>query len=255
MTSPVFTAIIVDDEILARRRLRQVLDDHADFQTLADFATAGEAMHFLAHQRADVMFLDIQMPGLDGFSLLQALDPARLPHVVFVTAYEEYAVKAFEVEAVDYLLKPFDRARFATALNRVRKQLAQPEPTGDKLSRLIETLAFRDTAQRLAIKNNGQIVFVNVKDIDWVEAADNYVCIHCGPETHIARETMNAMAERLDPGQFIRIHRSTIVNLDRVDRLQPWFRGDYLVLLRGGKKLTMSRTYREKLQDTLLRTL
>ena len=260
-TTQTYSALIVDDELLARRRIRQVLEDHPDFKTVAEFGNAEEAMRFLTHQRVDVMFLDIQMPGLDGFSLLQALGTDQLPHVVFVTAYEEYAVKAFEVEAVDYLLKPFDRNRFATALGRVRKQLAQPAAAGAtpgtqaKLSRLIESLAGRENPQRLAIKNNGQIVFVNVRDIDWVEAADNYVCIHCGPETHVARETMNAMAERLDAAQFARIHRSTIVNVDRIERLQPWFRGDYLVLLRGGKKLTMSRTYREKLQDTLLRTL
>lgn len=251
-----YTAIVVDDELLARRRVRQVLEDHPDFQALGEFANAEDALRFLANSAADVMFLDVQMPGIDGFQLLQALEPKRMPVVVFVTAHDEYAVRAFEVDAIDYLLKPFDRTRFAVTLSRVRKQLDQPAPDhGPRLSRLLETLSQRDTTQRLAIKNNGQIVFVSVKDIDWVEAADNYVCIHAGHDTHIARETMNAMEERLESGQFVRIHRSTIVNVDRIERLQPWFRGDYLVLLRGGQKLTMSRTYREKLQDTLLRTL
>lgn len=251
-----YGALIVDDETLARLRLRQVLADHPDFEVVAECGAAEEAVAVLKSQRPDVVFLDIQMPGLNGLSLLDQLGDTA-PAIVFVTAYEGYAVKAFEVEAVDYLLKPFDRARFAAAMNRVRKQLTQtPDPVADeRLTRLLEGLRPKENSQRLAIKNGGQIVFVPVREIDWIEAADNYVCIHCGPETHVARETMNAMETRLDPGEFVRIHRSTIVNIDRIERLQPWFRGDYLVLMRGGKKLTMSRTYREKLQDTLLKTL
>lgn len=252
-----YVAAIVDDESLARRRLRQVLEDHPDFEIVGECGTAEEASRLLHERSVDALFLDIQMPGLDGMRLLETLGD-RAPAVVFVTAFEGYAVKAFEVEAIDYLLKPFDRGRFATTMNRLRKHLGQtpdnvPE---ERLSKLLESMKQREgSSQRLAIKNGGQIVFVPIRDIDWIEAADNYVCIHCGNETHVARETMNAMEGRLNPHEFVRIHRSTIVNIDRIERLQPWFRGDYLVLMRGGKKLTMSRTYREKLQDTLLKTL
>lgn len=251
-----YSAMIVDDESLARLRIRQVLADHPDFEVVAEYGTAEEAAKALQNRPVDALFLDIQMPGLNGLKLLEGLGEAR-PEVVFVTAYEGFAVKAFEVEAVDYLLKPFDRERFSAAMHRLRRTLSQTpdSPPDERLTRLLEGLRPRDNTQRLAIKNGGQIVFVSVRDIDWVEAADNYVCIHCGTDTHVARETMNAMEARLHPGEFVRIHRSTIVNIDRIERLQPWFRGDYLVLLRDGKKLTMSRTYREKLQDTLLKTL
>ena len=251
------SALIVDDERLSRKRIRRLLTAEADIDVLGECASGQEAIEFIAQRAPDVLFLDVQMPGMDGFAMLDSLDPGRVPIIVFVTAYDEYAVRAFEVHAFDYLLKPFDRKRFKECLQRVCSQVGRLRggEANERLYALVETLsARRRDLDRIAIRTAGHVVFAKTQDIDWIEAADNYVCLHCGADTHILRETMNTLETRLDKDRFLRIHRSTIVNVDRIKELQPWFRGDYLVLLQDGTQLTLSRNYREKLQNALLKS-
>ncbi|MGI8742403.1 MAG: LytR/AlgR family response regulator transcription factor [Bryobacteraceae bacterium] len=251
-------ALIVDDERLSRQRIRRLLSVEQDVDVMGEWANGEEAVAFLKEKTPDVLFIDIQMPGQDGFSVLATIAAGPVPITIFVTAFDEHALKAFEVQAFDYLLKPFDRRRFQTTMQRAREQLRRlrSDNTQDRLVALLEGLGHRKNgSDRLAIKTAGHVVFVKTEDVSWIEAADNYVCLHCGPETHILRETMNALEARLDSSKFLRVHRSTIVNVDRIKELQPWFRGDYLLVLQDGTQLTLSRTYREKLQNTLLKTI
>jgi two-component system, LytTR family, response regulator len=249
--------LIVDDERLSRKRMRRLLAVEEDLEVIGECANGQEAITAINQRRPDVLFLDIQMPQMDGFEVLQAVSFARVPIVIFVTAYDEYAVRAFDVHAFDYLLKPFDRKRFQETIQRARAQLQQLQ-NGDlnqRLFALLESLnGRRRMADRIAVKTGGHVVFVKTQNIDWIEAADNYVCLHCGAETHALRETMNSLEGRLDNSRFLRIHRSTIVNVDRIKELQPWFRGDYLVLLHDGTQLTLSRNYRERLKTALLKS-
>ncbi|MBX5494536.1 MAG: response regulator transcription factor [Bryobacteraceae bacterium] len=247
-------ALIVDDEALARTRIRRLLLLERDFEIAGECVTGAEALAWLNENSADIVFLDIQMPEMGGFELLERLAPERIPVVIFVTAYDEYALRAFEVHAFDYLLKPFDRQRFQKTIQRTRarlKEMRQGSIDQRLMSLLADFQSRRADKERIAIKNGGRVLFVRMDEIDWVEAADNYVCLHVGEETHLLRETMNALESRLDPTRFLRIHRSTIVNVDRIKELQPWFRGDYVVVLRSGVKLNMSRSYREKLKPLL----
>jgi two-component system LytT family response regulator len=249
-------ALIVDDEPLARNRIRRLLSAEPDIEVAGECGNGSEAVAFLKGQQADLLFLDVQMPGLDGFGVLEALSPERVPAVVFVTAYDEHALRAFEVHALDYLLKPFDRRRFHETLRRVREHIGRLRngEVNQRLFALLETLSRRKTSpDRMAIRANGHVLFIRTSNIDWIEAADNYVCLHCGTETHVVRDTLSAVAGRLDTARFIRIHRSTVVNVDRIARLQPWFRGDYRVLLHDGTQLPLSRSYRDRLQDVLLK--
>ena len=250
--------LIVDDERLSRKRIRDLLADEPDCELIGECVNGIEAIESTRRDRPDLLFLDVQMPRMDGFQVLQSISDLNIPAVVFVTAYDEYAVRAFEVHALDYLMKPFDRERFQNALARVRSHLTRVQDGGlnERLVALLEGLSLRrKPVDRIAIKTGGHVVFVRAQNIDWVEAADNYACLHCGAETHPMRETMNALEAKLDSGRFIRIHRSTIVNMDRIKELQPWFRGDYLVILHDGTQLTLSRNYRDRLKDTLLKAL
>jgi two-component system LytT family response regulator len=195
------------------------------------------------------VFLDVQMPGLDGFDVLGALDVRRLPAVVFVTAYDRYALRAFEVHALDYLLKPFDRQRFGRALERARRDLVTAR---GGLADLVEELRRdRKRLQRIVVKTEERAFFVRPADVDWMEAAGNYVRLHVGPATHLVRERMKNLEERLDPDTFLRIHRSRIVNLDRVRELLPWARGEHVVVLVTGARLTTSRRHSRRLQELL----
>ena len=246
-------AVIVDDERLARKRIRRLLTPEADIEVLGECAGGREAVEFLARHEADLLFLDVQMPRLDGFGVLDALPPGRLPVVVFVTAYDEYAIRAFQVHAFDYILKPFDRARFTEALERARTQLGylRGGRQADGLSALLDEVRARRKPTRFPIKTADRVLFVNVDDIDRVQAADNYVCLHAGKESYLLRETMNSIESRLDPDRFVRIHRSTIVNTERIKELRPWFHGEYVVLLTNGTELTLSRSYRDRLLGLL----
>ncbi|MEL7061702.1 MAG: response regulator [Acidobacteriota bacterium] len=251
--------LLVDDEPLAREKLRGFLETENDIEIVAECRNGQEALEHLESDPPDLVFLDVQMPELDGFEVLENLDPAKLPVVVFVTAFDRYALQAFEVHAADYLLKPYDRERFRAALDRARRELARDEldEVRAELRRLLDEVEQRKTGhpERLVIKNSGRVVLVAVADIDWIDAAGNYVKIHAGGEVYQQRETMSGLEDRLDPAQFLRIHRSTIVRLDRIKELQQQFHGDYVVVLQGGQRLTLSRSYRDRLHEALDHTL
>ena len=246
--------LIVDDEPLARERLAGLLQPLADIELVGQCADGEEAVIAIHDLTPDLVFLDVQMPGMSGFDVIDAIGTDRMPLVIFVTAYDQHALRAFQVRALDYLLKPFDRERFTDALQRARKQLERDE-TGDigrRLLALVKDLR-RDQprSDRLVVKSGGRLFFLRTDEIDWVEAAGNYVRLHVGSASHLLRETMAAMEARLDPEKFFRIHRSRIVNIDRIQELQPWLNGEYAVMLRTGARLTLSRGYREKLQERL----
>lgn len=251
-------ALIVDDEPLARQRLRALLESEPDLEIIGESADGQEAVAAIREHEPDLVFLDVQMPKLDGFRVLEAVGPDRMPVTIFVTAYDRYALQAFEVHALDYLLKPFDRKRFQKAMRRARAQLqSEQSPAVDpRLLALAEGVkSGRKPQERLVIKAGGRVFFLKIDEIDWLEAAGNYVRVHCGGEAHLLRETMSGLEVRLDPNKFLRIHRSTMVNIERIQELQPWFHGDYVVLLRDGTQLTLSRSYRQKLQEFLGDTL
>jgi two-component system LytT family response regulator len=251
---PNFRVLIVDDEPISRRRLRRLLALEPECDLVGECANGREAVHALGRESVDIVFLDVQMPEMDGFGVVQAISRSH-PLIIFTSAYDEYALKAFEVHAFDYLLKPFDRRRFRESLHRARRQLEQAKPAiaDDRILTLFESLAgARNVPDRIAVRNNGRVIFLKLGDIDWIEAADNYVCLHAGRETHILRETMSDLEARLDPARFIRVHRSAIVNLDCIKELQPWFRGDYKVMLHDGTELTLTKNHREKLESRLL---
>ena len=192
------------------------------------------------------------MPGIDGFGVLEALPPERIPTIIFVTAYDQYAVRAFEVFALDYLLKPFDQERFDKALARVKHQLSiqRTDALNERILNALEEIKTRPVhLERLVIKMNGHVFFIKAEEIDWLEAEGNYVRLHAGKESYLLRDTISALESQLDPKKFIRVHRSAIVNIDRITELQPWFHGDYVVILRDGRQLTLSRGYRQKLQE------
>jgi len=246
--------LIVDDEPLARERIRQLLHKEPDIEILGECADGRDAVAAIGKLKPDLVFLDVQMPELDGFGVLDQLDLPSMPVVVFVTAYDQFALRAFEVHALDYLLKPFDRARFSKALERARERI-QHQSSADLSRQMSELLADLKPGtkqpNRLAIKSGGKVLFLRIDEIDWVEAADNYVNLHVGNESHLHRETMAALETRLPADKFMRINRSTIVNIERIKELQPMFHGEYSVILRNGTRLTLSRGYREKLNQLL----
>ena len=248
------TALIVDDEPLARDRLQKLLDGVPDVTVIGQCTNGKEAVKVIRDKTPDLVFLDVQMPELDGFGVLAQLEPGKMPVVIFVTAHDKFALKAFEVHAVDFLLKPFDRERFQTALKRAKERLKQKRP-GEFDQRLAALLAEikpeAASMERMAVKTSGRVIFIKTADIDWIEAADNYVSLHVGTESHLHRETLTALAERLPPKKFMRISRSTIVNVDRIKELQPLFHGEYAVILRNGTTLTLSRSYRDVLDQLI----
>jgi two-component system LytT family response regulator len=256
--APPVRALIADDEPLARQRLRLLLGEAPWLQVVGEARDGATAVAAIQKLRPDVVFLDVEMPNGSGFDVIRAIGVERMPFVVFVTAYDKYAIKAFDVHAVDYLLKPFDRDRFQQALTRARLHLERA--TGGELERRLLQLVQdlkppAPRADRFVIRSGGRVFFVPAADIDWIEAAGNYVKLHVGTDGHLLRETMNALETRLNPDVFYRIHRSHIVNIERVREMQPWFNGEYVVILKDGTRLTLSRGYREKLQDRLGRPL
>jgi two-component system LytT family response regulator len=250
--------LVADDEPLARERLRTLLSGEDWLELVAECQDGMQAIEAIPRLQPDLVFLDVQMPGATGFDVISRVGPARMPLVVFVTAFDRYALRAFDVHALDYLLKPFDRERFQQAIARARQQLER-RSSGDFERRLLELVQDLKPAtnrmERFVIKAGGRVFFVRADEIDWIEAAGNYVKLHVGTDAHLFRETMNALEAQLDPDVFFRIHRSHIVNIERVKELQPWFNGEYVVFLRSGTRLTLSRGYREKLQDRIGRAL
>jgi two-component system LytT family response regulator len=241
--------LIVDDEAIARKGLRSLLSADPDVTIVGEAANGREAVAAIRDKRPTLVFLDIQMPELDGFAVIEEIGVDAMPATIFVTAYDQYALAAFEVHAVDYLLKPFDRERFARALDHAKRRLQQPAETGlgPDTVRMIESLrAHRRYTDRLLVNTEGRIIVVKTADIRWIEAADNYVRLHVGKSKYLHNESMRALEQRLDPTRFVRVHRSAMVNVDSIQEIQPWYGGGLVVIVHGGERLTVSRSYRER---------
>ncbi len=253
---PVIRSLIVDDEPPARARVRQFLKDEPGFEIVGECGDGRQAVATIQKLQPDLVFLDVQMPRLTGFEVCANLAGGAMPLVIFVTAYDQFALQAFEVHAIDYLLKPFDRERFQKSLRHAREQLRRgQEATPDaRLTALLEDLKSGPRGpDRMAFKVNGRVIFVRADEIEWVEADGNYVNLHAGPAAHHLRETIASFETRLSPEKFMRISRSVIVNLDRIKELQPLFYGDYAVILQNGVRLTLSRNFRDRLEKWLAR--
>jgi len=231
-------AVIVDDEPLARKSIRLLLERDGEVEVAGECSGA-DAAALIAGTRPEIMFLDVQMPEVGGFDLLEQIGADAVPVVVFVTAYDNYAVRAFEMHGLDYLLKPFDDARFAQALVRAKDQ--------------VRARGRSPYAQRFLVRAREKFVVVNAADIDWIEAADYYVTLHAGGKSHLLRETMATLEKRLDPARFIRVHRSAIVNIDRVREIHPLFRGDCTLVLADGTQVKLSRARREEFERLFTR--
>ncbi|MGD0815508.1 MAG: LytTR family DNA-binding domain-containing protein [Verrucomicrobiota bacterium] len=241
-------SLIVDDEPLARKRIAGFLNDMPDMAVIGECSTGREAIKLIREQLPDLLFLDIQMPEVGGFDVLQEIDQEKMPIIIFTTAHDEHALRAFDVHALDYLLKPFSRQRFAAAVERAREQFGnmnKREPDS-RIAALIETLRPEQRhLSRFVIKTSQRVLFVKAASVDWIESAGNYAVLHIGAQTHIIRETMQALEKRLCPGSFQRISRSAIVNLSRIKEIQPMGKGEYIIMLETGKQLPMSRGLRD----------
>lgn len=247
-------AIIVDDEPLAREGVRLHLESETDIEIIGEAGGGEEAVSQIETLKPDLVFLDVQMPGLDGFGVIEAIGAQHMPVTIFTTAYDQFALRAFDAHAIDYVLKPYDAERFKLALGRARTQLSGRKQVeiDQRLGALLEELRSRNQfLERLVVRSGGRILILRVGDVDWVEAASNYVRLHAAGKEYLLRETMTALEAKLDPMQFVRIHRSTIVRVDRIRELEPLFQGDYVVILSDNTRLTSSRGYREKLQELL----
>ena len=243
---------IVDDEPPARRRVRGLLAAEPDVEIVGEAGSGEEAVALIESARPDVVFLDVQMPGGTGFDVVEAVGAARMPGVVFVTAYDAYAVRAFDVHALDYLLKPFDRERFREALDRARSHLGRRAADAPLRALLAEVRGAGPAyPERVVVRTAGRIRFLPVHDIDYVRAESNYVRIHAGGASHVLRETLGALEARLDPRRFLRVHRSLLVQTSRIVEMEPLFQGEYVLRLRDGTKLTSGRTYRARIQQAL----
>lgn len=245
--------LLVDDEPPARRKLAHLLKGSPDFTVVGEAGSGGEAVDAVTRLRPDLVFLDIQLPDCTGFEVIESLEAAARPQIIFVTAYDDFALKAFEVHALDYLLKPVEPSRFSKTLEVTRRRLegGDSQRLASRLEELLSTMqAGKNYARRLLIQENGRSLFLDVNRIDWVESARNYACIHASGETHIIRSSLESLAERLDPERFRRISRSAIVNVERIAEVRSWFHGDQKVRLADGTELTWSRRYRaESLEE------
>ena len=242
--------MIVDDELLARKFLRRMLKQNAVFEIVGESTNGKEAVEMIRALKPDLVFLDVQMPEMDGFAVLETVGLGQLPEIVFTTAYESYAIRAFELHALDYLLKPFDEQRFRDAIKHAEERLHSLQDKEGRLQigALLERIQSKQAyLERLIIKADGRITFLNTQDIDWVEADDKYVHLHTGNSARMVRQTLSAMETQLDPARFVRIHRSAMVNVERIRELQPLFNGEYSLLMDDKTKLTLSRKYKDKL--------
>ena len=247
-------ALIADDEALARRFICRMLRDDHEVEIVGECSNGREAVAMIRKQNPDLVFLDVQMPEMDGFAVLEAIGTERLPEIIFATAYEQYAIRAFELHALDYLLKPFDQARFKDAIKHAKERFRSERQNEGRMqiSALLESIKNKPQyLERLMIKAGGRITFLSTDEINWVEADDKYVHLHTGKITPMVRQTLSAMETQLDPKQFRRIHRSAIVNVKRIKELQPLFSGEHSILLDDGTKLTLSRNYKDKLFELL----
>jgi two-component system LytT family response regulator len=240
--------LIVDDEMVARQRIRRLLANEDDVAIVDECEDGASALSAIATEKPDVAFLDIQMPELDGFDVVRSIAPADLPAIVFVTAYDHYALQAFDVHAIDYLLKPFSKERFRTALTRARERLLGHSRHGDVDKLIAHLRKTRRYPTRVAVRTTDRFIVVNWCDVDWVEAADNYVTLHVGAHEYLLRETLASLEQELDPERFGRIHRSALVQFDRIAELHPATHGDLDLVLRNGVRLTVTRTWRDAFQ-------
>lgn len=249
--------IIVDDEELARRGIRRRLSRHSDFHVLAECSNAREAAEVINREMPDVVFLDVELPGRSGIEMLSEVAVRRLPHVIFVTAHDQYAIKAFEIHALDYLLKPIDEERFALAVARAREAVHEEGnlDAARRIAEALETLRLHSgpaASDRMVIRSGGRVVFARYSEIDWVEAAGDYVNVHCGPKCWLVRETMSSMERQLKTRGFARIHRSAIVRIQAISEMRALDNGEYLVCLERGTELRLSRNYRDALPQMQL---
>ncbi|HEV2129508.1 MAG TPA: LytTR family DNA-binding domain-containing protein [Longimicrobiaceae bacterium] len=242
--------LIVDDEPLARERIRSLLEEESDIEVVQECGDGKEAAEAILRERPDLVFLDVQMPEMTGFEVIEAVGPEQMPTVIFVTAYDEFALRAFEVHALDYILKPFDQERFERALQKARGTIHR-QKNGDiseRLRSLLEELRPRPRhLDRLVVRSGARITFLRTDEVEWIDAEGNYVRLHVGKKSYLLRETMSGIEAKLDPERFIRIHRSTIVNIECIKSLETLFQGEYVVHLEDGTKLTSSRGYRDRL--------
>jgi two-component system, LytTR family, response regulator len=258
-------AIVVDDEAVERRRMTRLLGEREDVDVVAECAGGQEALEAIAKQQPALVLLDVQMPDIDGFEVCRRIEAFPLPAIVFVTAYDQHALRAFEVAATDYLLKPYESDRFHQAVDRAVAQIGQRDVTSteEHIRRLLRAVVGDERAtddiitadapeiprEQIAVKNQGRTQFLKLEEVDWIESDGNYLRIHSGQRSHLIRGTISSWTERLNKQQFIRIHRRFLVNVDRIKEVQPWFAGDCIVFLRDGTKLRLSRTYREAFQE------
>lgn len=251
-TTPLLRVVIVDDEPLARARIREFVAQEPDLTVVGEAADGAAAIDLLEVTEADLLFLDVQMPEVDGFGVLRVLGVDRVPVTLFVTAFDQYAMQAFDANALDYLLKPFDRERFGRAVARARELIRGRRAGGDfdaRLAAAIRQTAPSTWADRIAAKAGQRTVLLKSDQIDYVEAAGNYLRLWVGPDKYLIRETLQSLEARVDPARFLRIHRSLLVNLDRVKEVEPYFHGDAILKLADGRKLTLSRTYRPRFEE------
>jgi two-component system, LytTR family, response regulator len=250
-------ALVVDDEALARRRLRTLLRDEPEIEVVAECGDGAAAVREIESSAPDLVFLDVQMPEADGFDVLEAVGADRMPVVVFVTAHDKYALRAFEVHALDYLLKPFSRDRFQAAVERARAEVRRRRAEGsdsraEGLAALLQELrGERPHVERLVVRDGGRVSFLRVEEIDWIESEGNYLKLHVGADAHVVRGTLKSSAARLDPERFVRVSRSAIVNLDRVREIHPWACGELVVVLRGGTQIPTSGEHGRRLRERL----
>jgi two-component system LytT family response regulator len=250
--------IIVDDERLARKKLRILLGSEPGVEIVAECSDGKQSIAALRANKPDLLLLDIQMPDMDGFEVLRAIPASETPVVIFTTAYDHYAVKAFEAHALDYLLKPFDRERLHHSINRARAEFLKTrdrETTHRILDFLTQAKLVSQSNNRLAFRTGGRVVFLESDEIDWLSAAANYVTLRVGPESYLLREGIGHICERLDPDKFVRIHRSTIVNVQKIKQVEAVNSGEYIVVLKDGKQLSCSRGYRAGLQELIDKNL
>lgn len=253
MTSARVRTLVVDDEPVARGHLRSLLENRDDVEVVGECGDGRAAIERIRALAPELVLLDVQMPELDGLGVVRAIGAERMPAVVFVTAHDQHAVEAFEVHALDYVLKPVQRARFTTAIDRVVRMIRTGGPPRDTrpLREVVERLAPPAGAERLAIRSGDRVLYLRVSDIDWVEAADDLVKLHVGKSVHEHRATMAQVEQRLPANRFLRIHRSTIVNVERIREFLPWFQGDWILVLADGTRLQSGKSYRKRIRELI----
>lgn len=256
MTETIRT-LIVDDEPLARQHLRALLADEHDIEVIGECGNGRDAVSVIKRDNPALVLLDIQMPELDGLAVVDEVGAEAMPMTIFVTAHDEYAVKAFDAHALDYVMKPVDRDRFHEAIERAKERLRDDETDPAPLAGLVDQLRAEGglTPRRIALKRDGRLLFVRIDDIDWIEAADDHVIVHAGREAYRQRDTLTRLEQRLPSHKFLRVHRSSIVNVDRIREMQPWFQGDFVLIMADGTRVTTGRSYRERVREFIERSL